>query len=244
MKRVKYVIANWKMNGNSASLSLINRINNHLIKKKSKNTKVVICPPSILLHILVPKKSNKLLFGAQNIHKSSHGAFTGEISSSMIKDAKAKYVIIGHSERRMYQNEGIGELREKILNALEHKLKVIFCIGETAKEIKKRKLVLQNQLKSLPKKFSRNDIILAYEPVWAIGTGLTPSLLEINNIHLSIRKMLHKYVGKSSDQISILYGGSVNSKNSANILNLENVDGALIGGASLNSTEFCKIIDS
>ena len=162
----------------------------------------------------------------------------------MIKDANAKYVIIGHSERRMYQNEGIEELREKILNALEHKLKVIFCIGETVKEIKKRKLVLQNQLKSLPKNFSRNDKILAYEPVWAIGTGLTPSLPEINSIHFSIRKMLHKYVGKTSDQISILYGGSVNSKNSADILHLENVDGALVGGASLNSREFCKIIDS
>ena len=244
MKRVKYVIANWKMNGNSTSLSLIKHINNHLNKKKNKLPKVVICPPFTLLSTYTALKSINLIFGAQNIHASNNGAFTGEISTSMIKDIKASYVIIGHSGRRMYQNEDIIELREKILNALNHKLKVIFCIGETFKEIKKRRSILQRQLKSLPRNFSHNEIIIAYEPVWAIGTGLTPTVSEIDQIHLSIRKMMQKYVGKNSSKISILYGGSVNSKNSSDILSLENVDGALVGGASLDAREFCKIIDS
>jgi len=105
-------------------------------------------------------------------------------------------------------------------------------------------MILQKQLKSLPKNFSFNDIIIAYEPVWAIGTGLTPTLKEIEKIHLNIRSLLKKYVGKNYEKVSILYGGSVNSKNAQDILSLKNVDGALVGGASLDSREFCKIIDS
>ena len=244
MKRVKYVIANWKMNGNLASLSLVRHINNHLRKNKVKSPKVIICPPFTLLGTFAATKSMNLAFGAQNIHKFDHGAYTGEISSSMVKDVKARYVIIGHSERRSYQNEDVNELREKILIALNQKLKVIFCIGETHDQIKKRKSILQNQLKSLPKNFSHKNIIVAYEPVWAIGTGLTPTISEIDKIHSNIRNMLTKYVGKNSDKISILYGGSVNSKNASEILSLKNVDGALVGGASLNAREFCKIIDS
>ena len=176
MKRVKYVIANWKMNGNLASLSLVRHINNHLRKNKVKSPKVIICPPFTLLGTFAATKSMNLAFGAQNIHKFDHGAYTGEISSSMVKDVKARYVIIGHSERRSYQNEDVNELREKILIALNQKLKVIFCIGETHDQIKKRKSILQNQLKSLPKNFSNKNIIVAYEPVWAIGTGLTPTI--------------------------------------------------------------------
>ena len=171
MKRVKYVIANWKMNGNLASLSLVRHINNHLRKNEVKSPKVIICPPFTLLGTFAATKPMNLAFGAQNIHKFDHGAYTGEISSSMVKDVKARYVIIGHSERRSYQYEDVNELREKILIALNQKLKVIFCIGETHDEIKKRKSVLQNQLKSLPKNFSHSNVIVAYEPVWAIGTG-------------------------------------------------------------------------
>tara|TARA_B100000073_G_scaffold308258_1_gene279149 strand:+ start:386 stop:1120 length:735 start_codon:yes stop_codon:yes gene_type:complete len=244
MKRVKYVIANWKMNGNSASVSLLKSINKHLAKKKRNKPKVVICPPFTLIGIFSALKSVNLTFGAQNIHRFENGAYTGEISSSMIKDVKAKFVIIGHSERRMYQKEGTDELNEKILNALNNKLKVIFCIGEKRNEIKKRNTILQSQLKSLPKNFSFNEIIIAYEPVWAIGTGLTPTVNEIEKIHLNIRSLLKKYVGKNSEKVSILYGGSVNSKNAHDILSLKNVDGALVGGASLDANEFCKIIDS
>ncbi len=244
MKRVKYVIANWKMNGNSASLSLIKRINNHLRKKVRKSPKVIICPPFTLLSHFGALKSINLTFGAQNIHRLDKGAYTGEISASMVKDVKARYVILGHSERRSYQNESVEELGEKILNALNQNLKVIFCIGETYKQIKNRKSILQNQIKSLPKNFSHKNIIIAYEPVWAIGTGLTPTISEIDEIHSSIRTMLIKHVGKNSEKVSILYGGSVNSKNSSDIMSLKNVDGALVGGASLDAREFCKIIDS
>ena len=244
MKRVKYVIANWKMNGNSTSVSLLKSINNHLLIKKRNKPKVVICPPFTLIGIFSAIKSINLSFGAQNIHRSKNGAYTGEISSSMVKDLKAKYVIIGHSERRMYQKEGVDELGEKIMNALNSKLKVIFCIGEKRSEIRKRHTILQNQLKSLPKNFSFKEIVIAYEPVWAIGTGLTPTLNEIEKIHLNIRSLLKKYVGKNSAKVSILYGGSVNSKNARDILSLKNVDGTLVGGASLDAREFCKIIDS
>ena len=149
MKRVRYVIANWKMNGNLASLSLVRQINNHLRKNEVKSPKVIICPPFTLLATFAASKSMNLTFGAQNIHKFDNGAYTGEISSSMVKDVKARYVIIGHSERRSYQSEDINELREKVLIALNQKLKVIFCIGETLaeKKRKKTKTILSKQIK-------------------------------------------------------------------------------------------------
>ena len=163
----------------------------------------------------------------------------------MIKDIGANYSIIGHSERRQYQNESISEISNKIISALKENLKVIFCIGELDSEIKIRTKILRKQINSLPAKIDTNKIILAYEPVWAIGTGKTPSLSDINNIHQNIRKIISKkFNPKIGNGISILYGGSVNPKNASDILNLDNVDGALVGGASLKATDFCKIIDS
>ena len=144
-----------------------------------------------------------------------------------------------------YQNEKSKELSLKINAALNNNLKVIYCIGEKLNEIKVRNNVLKKQIFSLPKKIDINNIIIAYEPVWAIGTGKTPSADEIKKIHLQIRNLLAPMIGKlNSLRISILYGGSVNSSNAAEILNLDDVDGALVGGASLKSKEFCKIIDS
>ena len=244
MKRTNYIIANWKMNGTEKSISLVKSIQNHLLKKRAFSAKIIICPPFTLLSSFIHKSNQAIKFGAQDVHHEESGAFTGSISAPMLKQLGVKFVIIGHSERRQYQKESIEELNKKIKSALSNNLKVVFCIGETLDEIKKRSTILKKQLSSLPSKFSRNNIIIAYEPVWAIGTGKTPTIEEINNIHKSIRKMIHKKIGKEASKISILYGGSVNQNNSIDILSLSDVDGALVGGASLKAKDFCKIFDS
>ncbi len=244
MKRTKYTIANWKMNGQKDSYKLVKSISNYCQKMKRKTSKVVICPPFTLLSELI-KKEKKIKFGGQDCHYKSEGAYTGSISANMLKTINCQYVILGHSERRIYQKETSQELNLKIQSAIESNLTVIYCIGEKLKEIKKRNIILKKQLSSLPKNIDPKKIIIAYEPVWAIGTGKVPSLDDINKIHERIRHILSNLVSlRFSKHVSILYGGSVNAVNSADILNLDHVDGALVGGASLKSKEFCKIIDS
>ncbi len=226
MKRVKYTIANWKMNGLNGAVKVVNSIDRHIKKTRHNKSKVVICPPFTLLTNFINAKTG-IDFGGQDCHHLNEGAFTGCISAQMLKSAGCKYVIIGHSERREYQKETSN------------------CIGEKLSEIKIRKKILNSQLSSLPKKINIKNLIIAYEPVWAIGTGKTPTISEINSIHLDIRNLLSKKIGKSKSQnISILYGGSVNPSNASDILNLDQVDGALVGGASLKSKDFSKIIDS
>mgnify|MGYP001364054395 CR=1 FL=1 len=244
MKRTNYIIANWKMNGSEKSISLIKSIQIHIAKQNIHSAKVIICPPFTSLSYLIKKSSNLIKFGAQDVHYEYSGAFTGSISSPMLKEIGVKYVIIGHSERRQYHKETVLELNTKINSALSKNLKVIFCIGEKLNEITKRSSILKKQLSSLPNSFTSKNIIIAYEPVWAIGTGKTPTVNEINGIHKSIRRMINQKIGSESSKISILYGGSVGPHNARNILELSDVDGALVGGASLKSKDFCKIIDS
>ena len=244
MKRTKYTIANWKMNGLNNSIKLVKSIENHIKKTKHSKSKIIICPPFTLLSNFA-KIEKKISFGGQDCHYLNNGAFTGSISASMLKSIGCKYVIIGHSERRQYQNELSKELNLKIKSALASNLKVIYCIGEKFSEIKRRNKILAAQINSLPTNFKFKNIIIAYEPVWAIGTGKVPSLNQINNIHSKIRLLLAKKIGNSnSNKISILYGGSVNAQNAVEILNLSQVDGALVGGASLKLPDFSKIIDS
>ena len=244
MKRTKYTIANWKMNGQKDSYKLVKSISNYCQKMKRKTSKVVICPPFTLLSELI-KKEKKIKFGGQDCHYKSAGAYTGSISANMLKTINCQYVILGHSERRIYQKETSQELNLKIQSAIKSNLTVIYCIGEKLEEIKKRNMILKKQLSSLPKNIDPKKIIIAYEPVWAIGTGKIPSLDDINKIHEKIRHILSNLVSlRFSKHVSILYGGSVNAVNSVDILNLDHVDGALVGGASLKSKEFCKIIDS
>ena len=242
MKRTNYVVANWKMNGLKSYQKIFKSISKRYNLKISKNTKVIVCPPHTLIHLLSLDKKSKITLGAQDAHHKISGAYTGCISSEMIKDLGAKYLIIGHSERRQYFNEDNKLLSEKILTAHQLGLKVIFCIGELKEQISKRKSILREQLKSLPKNLNYKNTIIAYEPVWAIGTGLTPSLDEINQIHASIRSIFKTNLNFSKN-VSILYGGSVNAQNAQDILSLENVDGALVGGASLKLSDFSKIID-
>ena len=244
MKRTKYTIANWKMNGQKDSYKLVKSISNYCQKMKRKTSKVVICPPFTLLSEFIKKEKN-IKFGGQDCHYKSEGAYTGSISANMLKSINCQYVILGHSERRIYQKETSQELNLKIQSAIKSNLTVIYCIGEKLEEIKKRNIILKKQLSSLPKKIDPKKIIIAYEPVWAIGTGKVPSLNDINKIHEKIRHILSNLVSlRFSKHVSILYGGSVNAVNSVDILNLDHVDGALVGGASLKSKEFCKIIDS
>ena len=242
MKRINYVIANWKMNGISSFKKIFIATNKHLKSKNLKKPNVIVCPPFTLINSLALYKKSRIKIGAQDTHEESSGAYTGCISSDMIKDIGAEFVIIGHSERRQYFHEDIKLLSKKILAAHDANLKVIFCIGELKSEIKNRISVLRKQLKSLPDNLDPKKLIIAYEPVWAIGTGLTPTLKQIDQIHASIRTIL-KSNPRFSKNVSILYGGSVNAKNASEILSLDNVDGALVGGASLKIKEFCKIID-
>ena len=238
MKRNNYVVANWKMNGLRSFIKIFNAINKHLISKKLNNTNVIVCPPYTLINTLVSSKKSKVMIGAQDTHELDSGAYTGCVSSEMINDLGAKYVIIGHSERRQLFGEDVELLSKKILSAHKHGLKVIFCIGELESEIKNRKSILRKQLKSLPKKLDHKKLIIAYEPVWAIGTGLTPSFEEINKTHEFIKNHNPKL-----NNYKILYGGSVKADNAKEIVSLANVDGALIGGASLKFNDFTKIIE-
>ena len=162
----------------------------------------------------------------------------------MLKSAGCKYVIIGHSERRQYNNEKTHEIAKKINNAIKNKLKVIYCIGEKLSERKNKKYT-KKQLLSLSDHVDSKNTIIAYEPVWAIGTGNIPSFKEIDSTHVSIRAVLRSTIGSTEGNLmSILYGGSVTSLSAKEILRLNNVDGVLVGGASLKPREFCKIIDS
>jgi triosephosphate isomerase len=235
-----YFIANWKMFGNVNSLNSINKVVNFLKRFKYKKfLKVVYCPPNTLIHSLSNSKSSQLIsVGAQNCHQNkTPGAFTGFVNSSMLKSVGAKYVIIGHSENRQNgENDKI--INQKISSALESKLKVIFCIGETLKEKRKKitKRILSKQIDiGLKKIRNKKNIIIAYEPVWAIGTGLTPNNIELHEIINFIKKKLKK--------TKVLYGGSVNPKNIRVLKNINNIDGFLIGGASQNSNKFIDIIN-
>ena len=197
MKRTKYTIANWKMNGLNNSIKLVKSIENHIKKTKHSKSKIIICPPFPLLSNFT-KIEKKISFGGQDCHYLNNGAFTGSISASMLKSIGCKYVIIGHSERRQYQNELSKELNLKIKSALASNLKVIYCIGEKFSEIKRRNKILAAQINSLPTNFKFKSIIIAYEPVWAIGTGKVPSLNQINNIHSKIRLLLAKKIGHNN----------------------------------------------
>ena len=234
-----YFIANWKMFG---VLNSVNSLNN-VIKffknfKKKKLVKIIYCPPITLINPMKRKfKSSKIDVGAQNTHENeNYGPFTGAVNSKMLKDVGAKYVIIGHSENRQ-----LGETNKlvnlKIKSALKIGLKVIFCVGETLQEKKKKvtKRVLNKQIKmGLNKIRQKNDILIAYEPVWSIGTGVIPKQNEL------IKTI--DFIKKIEKNLKVLYGGSVNSKNIQELKSINNINGFLIGGASQDSKKFIDII--
>ena len=242
--KYKYFVANWKMFGD---IRTINSINSVIRLSKSKifiNSKIIYCPPYTLLNSFVQKlKNTKIEVGAQNCHESKDpGPFTGFVNSKMIKNLKCKYVIIGHSENRT-NGDTDNQINKKIQSALKNDLTVIFCIGEKIKEKKEKKTkrVLSGQLnKGLKNIKNIKNIIIAYEPIWSIGSGLIPKNIELLDNILFIKNVLKKKF--KYKKTKVLYGGSVNPKNIKDLRKINQIDGFLIGGASQKPNKFIDII--
>ena len=239
-----YFIANWKMYGKISSVNSINKVILLSKNRKYKKAKIVYCPPYTLLEKFNQKtKNSNIQVGAQNCHQiSEYGAFTGSISPKLIKDVGSKYIILGHSENRKL-GETNSLINLKIHSALKNNLNVILCIGETLKQKKLRKTnkVISQQLNNCLKKIKKiNNIIIAYEPVWSIGSGIIPLNKDLQNIVFYIKKILNKKYKKQ--KVKLLYGGSVNPKNVQILNKITNLDGYLIGGASQKQNYFIDII--
>lgn len=249
--RKKIVAGNWKMNMDySTGIALAEGIRDYF-KNKVPVCEVIICSPFIHLASLQNiLKGSIIKYGAQNCHQEESGAYTGEISAGMIKSTGAEYVIIGHSERRTYFGEDDSLLNRKTKTALARGLKVIFCCGEVLAEREKEihfevvKRQLTDGLFNLTEEQMKN-IVIAYEPVWAIGTGLTASPARAQEMHRFIRENLEAGYGrKIAEETTILYGGSCKASNAAELFSMPDVDGGLIGGASLKKDEFCAIAEA
>lgn len=249
--RKNIIAGNWKMNlDHAAGLELFSEIINFINEDIKGEQEVVVCSPFIHLNSLAEllNPNSKISIGAQNCHQADSGAFTGEISASMLKSAGAAYVIIGHSERRAFFFEDDSILSQKLDTVLKNDLLPIFCIGETLEQRNTGTYfdVIESQLEKAAFHLSEEhfkNLILAYEPVWAIGTGLTATPDQAQEIHAFIRmKVAEKYNPHLADNLTILYGGSCNPKNAAELFAQKDIDGGLIGGASLKSRDFVDII--
>ena len=235
-----YFIANWKMYGNLKSLNTLNKVIKFSKSKEIKKGRLIYCPPYTLISSFLKKFENCLIdIGGQNCHESDdYGSHTGFVNSNMLKSSGAKYVILGHSENRQ-KGETDKLINLKIKSAIKAKLKVIFCIGETLieKKRKKTKSILSKQIKlGLKKIKAKSDIFIAYEPVWSIGTG---KILKTSELEQTVEFIKKKFKGKSP---KILYGGSVNPENIRNFKKITGIDGFLIGGASQNPKKFIDIV--
>ncbi len=248
--RKKIVAGNWKMNKTfQESEELVERIADELDDMDLGLTLVILCPPYVYLEMVTDvAEEGYFEVGAQNLSENEDGAFTGEISATMLKSMEVRYSIIGHSERRKYFCETNDLLKKKVDIALKHEIKPIFCCGEVIDErnagnhfdvVKKQ---LDESLFHLtPEQFK--EVVIAYEPVWAIGTGLTATPDQAQEMHAFIRKLIStKYSAEIAESTSILYGGSCNGKNAASLFANPDVDGGLIGGASLKVEEFIQIV--
>jgi triosephosphate isomerase len=236
-------MANWKMNGNREMVrDYISRLNQYSF---ASTTELVIFPPVIFLPEFEKNaKSKQYSWGGQNIYAEDKGAFTGEIAISMLKEYGCKYALIGHSERRHIFKEGENLIAKKFNLTKEYGMIPVVCVGESLKEYKNKqtKEIIKHQLKSLKinDAFSFEKSIIAYEPVWAIGTGLTPSLDEIRQVFIDI-KMILREIDVYSTQVPLLYGGSVTAKNIKDINEIKEGQGVLVGGASLNIEQLLEI---
>lgn len=246
--RAPLVVGNWKMHGNKADCEALAKAIVQALKKQPTRIEVAIAPPFTAL-ALVGKiiSGSKVKLAAQNCHWQPFGAFTGEISPSMISDVGCDYVILGHSERRHIFHESDDMIARKIAPAVAHGLRAILCVGETLAERQAEQTakVIARQLQIALKGLG-NDVIekleIAYEPVWAIGTGQNATPVQVNQIHQSIRKFLLDAFGETKGgQVRILYGGSVKAENAAELIELDTVNGVLVGGASLKPETFLPI---
>lgn len=239
------VAGNWKMNGSLAMLREP-RLLAGMMRDVKTRCDILVCPPATLLRrVKGVLKGSKIKVGGQDCHAAASGAHTGDISAEMLKDAGATYVIVGHSERRTNHKEPNETVQAKAAAAHRAGLTAIICIGETLDERKGGRTlpVLTAQLKSsVPEGATAANTVIAYEPVWAIGTGLTPTTAEVTEAHTHIRADLAKVMGGEGPGTRILYGGSVKPSNAAELMSAANVNGALVGGASLKAADFIGII--
>ena len=249
MKSIPIVAGNWKMHKTiEEGISFVGEIQNHILD--TVDAKVIFCPPfTALFPIVDAMGQHPFGVGAQNVHHESHGAFTGEISIDMLKSAGVDYVIIGHSERRHVFGETDRWINKKIHAVIESGLIPMFCIGETLEDRQsgQTSAVLKAQIElglSGLSEINPDQFIVAYEPVWAIGTGETASVEQIETAHKDVKAILASLFETNGAHIPILYGGSVNAENAKSLIQAEGVDGFLIGGASLKIESFCHIIET
>ena len=247
--RKQIVAGNWKMNNDYVDSEIL--VSKLLGQYKHSNIEVIIAPPfTNLLASINALKGSSIKVAAQNMHFAESGAYTGEVSAAMLKSIGVETVILGHSERRAYFNESDDLLAKKVDTALAHEMRVIFCFGEELKDRKSgnENSVVESQIKKalfhLPEA-AWSQIVLAYEPVWAIGTGETATPDQAQDMHAFIRKTLaNAYAQSLADSVSILYGGSVKSSNAEEIFSKTDVDGGLIGGAALDAEHFTAIVNA
>ncbi|MEK9772548.1 MAG: triose-phosphate isomerase [Opitutae bacterium] len=250
MSRKFLIAGNWKMNLTpDESSSLVEEIN--AVVGNQTSVQVCVCPPFTSLPLVSDKvEQSEVLLGAQNMHAQSSGAYTGEISAEMLRSLYVSHVILGHSERRQYCGETNSSINEKILAAIHANLKPIYCIGETLEERESGKTmdILSSQVREGLENYPSSALdllVIAYEPVWAIGTGKTATDEMAQEAHGEIRKVLSEMFGDSAaSSIRILYGGSMKPENASGLLAQPDVDGGLIGGASLSAKPFCDIVEA
>ncbi len=251
MKRQKIVAGNWKMNKDfEAGLSLASEIIPMVESEAPQDVLTIIFPPYVHLHAIASLCASKhgVFTGGQDCSAFVEGAYTGEVSASMLKSAGASYVLVGHSERRQYHAESNEQCAQKIDRALEAGLIPVYCVGETKDErlANAYEEVIEAQLKggiAHLNETQMSSVVIAYEPVWAIGTGLTASPEQAQEVHAFIRGWLRNHFSAVvANHTSILYGGSVNAGNAALLFGMEDIDGGLVGGASLKSRDFTEIV--
>lgn len=242
------IAGNWKMNGLRGSLDELTALAGMLTTGEAPRAVVVICPPATIVAAVARQGASAgILAGGQDCHAAASGAHTGDIAAGMLADAGAQYVIVGHSERRAAYGETDEQVRAKAEAAIGAGLKPIICVGETEAErdAGNAEAVVASQLAgSIPDAAEQHEVIVAYEPIWAIGTGRTPSNDDIAQMHGSIRRQLTDRFGEKGAGVRILYGGSLKPQNAREILQVENVNGGLVGGASLLAKDFYTIISA
>ncbi len=252
MPNRKFIVANWKMNkGLVQSQQFAEEMKTFAEKNKTVNAVIVLCPPFTSLEA-VQKKINgtTIKLGAQNMHYETQGAYTGEISAGMLKSCGCEYVILGHSERRQYFHETDAIISKKVLKALDEGLKPILCVGETLQEHEDHitEAVIEEQLRACLNFVTEEHIqhiVIAYEPVWAIGTGKNATPHQAESVHNFIRKRIKKlYSEEASNSIKVIYGGSITADNAKELFAPHTVNGGLVGGASLDEKTFIEIINS
>ena len=250
MARKMLIAGNWKMNGLQADgVELAKNIVAGIKAKGKWNCEFLVCPPfTLLTSVKKALRGAKVALGAQDCHFTEKGAHTGDISPVMLTDIGCSYVILGHSERRADHGESNELINKKAVAAHNQGLKTVICIGETLEQRDSCKTikVCETQIAgSVPADSTAQNTVIAYEPVWAIGTGKTPTAKDVEEVHAAVRKALAKKLGKgNANRMRILYGGSVKPNNAKEFLSLPDVDGALIGGASLKVADFLGIAEN